>query len=145
MNLSNGYLLDRVILSRFSIIPVPVPVPILLSSICSPKISPQIIAPCIILNPNMFHNMTQNASFLINITTMEGLPKEDDFPEFQHGLELFNGNGLTPSLRSSCLTLVAEQEICSNPPTSAALPSPNKKRLLEQVSHIHGLHAISTS
>jgi hypothetical protein len=76
---------------------------------------------------------------------MEGLPKEDDFPEFQRGLELFNDTELPPSLRSSCLALVAEQEIRSNPRTSAALPSPNKKRLLEQVSHIHGLHAISTS
>jgi hypothetical protein len=94
----------------------------------------------------MFHNMTQSASFPTNINTMmEGLPKEDDFPEFQRGLEVFNNNELPPSLRSSCLALVAEQEIRSNPPTSAALPSPNKKRLLEQVSYIHGLHAISTS
>jgi hypothetical protein len=90
--------------------------------------------------------MTQNASFLTNITTMEGLPMEDDFLEFQRGLELFNDNELPLSLRSSCLVLVAEHEIRSNPPTSAALPSPNKKCLLEQVSHIHGLlHAISTS
>jgi hypothetical protein len=49
------------------------------------------------------------------------------------------------SLRSSCLALVAEQEIRSNPPTLSAHPSPNKKRLLDQVSYIHGLHAISTS
>jgi hypothetical protein len=76
---------------------------------------------------------------------MEGLPKEDDFPDFQRGLELLNDNKLPPSLRSSCLALVAEQEIRSNPPTSAALPSPNKKRLLEQVAHIHGLQAITTS
>jgi hypothetical protein len=93
----------------------------------------------------MFHNTTLNASFLPNFTTMEGLPKEDNFPDFQRGLELFNDNELPPSLRSSCLALVAEQEIRSNPPTSAALPSPNKKRLLEQVSHINGLHTISTS
>jgi hypothetical protein len=39
-----------------------------------------------------------------------------DFPEFQHGLELFNDNALPPSLRSSCLALVAEQEIDSNRP-----------------------------
>jgi hypothetical protein len=103
------------------------------------------LAPRIILNPNMFHNMTQNASFPPNITTMAGLPKEDNFHKFQRRLELFNDNELPPSLRSSYLALVAEQEICSNPPTSAALPLPNKKRLLEQVSHIHGLHAIPTS
>jgi hypothetical protein len=70
--------------------------------------------------------------YVPNITTMEGLSKEDDFPEFQRGLEVFNDNEeLPPSLSSSCLALVAEQEICSNPPTSAALPSPNKKCLLE--------------
>ncbi len=93
----------------------------------------------------MVHNMTQNALFAPNITTMEGLPKDDNFPKFQRGLELFNDKQLPPSLRSSCLALVAEQEIRSNPPTSAALPSPNKKRLMEQVSYIHGLGAISTS
>jgi hypothetical protein len=43
------------------------------------------------------------------------------------------------------LALVAKQEIHSNPPTLAAHPSPNKKHLLDQVSHIHGPHAISTS
>jgi hypothetical protein len=49
-------------------------------------------------------------------------------------------------LRSSCLALVAEQEIYSNAQTLSAHPAlPNKKRLLDQVSHIHGLHAISTS
>jgi hypothetical protein len=58
---------------------------------------------------------------------------------------LFNNTKLPSSLRSSCLALVAEQEICSNPPTLSSHPSPNKKRLLDQVSYIHGLHAISTS
>ena len=80
-----------------------------------------------------------------NILTMGDFPKDGNFPNFQRGLELFNDTELPSSLRSSCLALVAEQEIRSNPPTLSANPSPNKKRLLDQVSHIHGLHAISTS
>jgi hypothetical protein len=93
----------------------------------------------------MFHNMTQNVSFWPNILTMGDLPKDDNFPNFQRGLELFNDTKLPSSLRSSCLALIAEQEICSNPPTLSSHPSPNKKRSLDQVSYIHGLHAISTS
>jgi hypothetical protein len=83
--------------------------------------------------------------FPLNILTMGDLPNDGNFSNFQRGLELFNDTELPSSLRSSCLALVAEQEIRSNPPTLSAHPSPNKKRLLDQVSHIHGLHAISTS
>jgi hypothetical protein len=95
----------------------------------------------------MFNNMTQNASFLMNITTMEVLSKDDNFPKLQQGLELFNDNQLPASLWSSCLAaLVTKQDIHRNPPTLlAAYPSPNKKCLVDQVSHMHGLHAISTS
>jgi hypothetical protein len=89
--------------------------------------------------------MTQNASFCPNILTMGDLPKDDNFPNVQRGLELFNDTKLPSSLRSSCLALIAEQEIRSNPSTLSSHPSPNKKRLLDQVSYIHGLHAISTS
>jgi hypothetical protein len=91
------------------------------------------------------HHFRQNASFQPNILTMGDLPKDDNFLNFQRGLELFNDTELPSALRSSCLALVAEQEIRSNPPTLSAPPSPNKKQLLDQVSHIHGLHAISTS
>jgi hypothetical protein len=137
--------LDRVIRSRLSYIPVPLSV-LLSFIICPRKLSPYNLArPRIILNPNMFHNMTQNASFPPNITTMEDLPKDDNFPNFQSGLELFNDTELPPSLRSSYLALVSEQEIRSNPPTLSAHPSPNKKRLLDQLLYIHGLHAFSTS
>jgi hypothetical protein len=45
-----------------------------------------------------FQNMTQNASFPINIITMEGWLKDDDFPKFQEGLDLFNDNELPASL-----------------------------------------------
>jgi hypothetical protein len=76
---------------------------------------------------------------------MGDLPKDSNSPNFQRALELFNDTDLPPSLLSSCLALVAGQEISSNPPTLSAQPSPNKKRLLDQVLHIHGLHAISTS
>jgi hypothetical protein len=93
----------------------------------------------------MFHNMTRNASFWPNILTMGDLPKDDNFLNFQRGLELFNDTKLPSSLRSSCLALIAEQEIHSNPPTLSSHSSPNKKQLLDQVSYIHGLHAISTS
>ncbi len=89
--------------------------------------------------------MTQNASFPPNILTMGDLPKDSNVPDFQRGLELSNDTELPPSLQSSCLALVAEQEIRSNPPTLSAQPSPNKKRLLDQVSYIQGLHAVSTS
>jgi hypothetical protein len=81
----------------------------------------------------------------LNILTMGDLPKDDNFPNFQRGLELFSDTELPSSLRSSCLALIAKQEIRSNPPTLSAHPSPNKKRLLDQVSYIHGLHTISTS
>jgi hypothetical protein len=57
----------------------------------------------------MFHNMTQNAYFLINIITMEGLSKDKNFPKFQKGLELLNDNELTAFLGSSCLALVGKQ------------------------------------
>jgi hypothetical protein len=81
------------------------------------------LASRIILNPNMFHNMTQNP----NLLTMGDLPKDDNFPNFQRGLELFNDTELPLSLRCSCLALVAEQKIRSNSPTSSAHLSPNKK------------------
>jgi hypothetical protein len=46
-------------------------------------------------------------------------------------LDLFNDNELPASLQSSCLALVAQQEIHSNP----AHPSPNINRYLDQVPH----------
>ena len=73
-----------------------------------------------------------------------GLPKDDNHPNYQRGLELFNDNDLPSCLRSSCLALLTEQEIRSHPLSSACNPSPNKKRLLDQVSHINALHAISS-
>ena len=96
----------------------------------------------------MLHNMTQTTFFLYIISTMDrlpiGLPKDDNHPNYQRGLELFNDNDLPSCLRSSCLALLTEQEIRSHPLTSVCNPSPNKKRLLEQVSHINALHAISS-
>jgi hypothetical protein len=74
---------------------------------------------------------------------MDPVSLDDPVPKFQSGLDLFNDNELSPSLRSSCHALIAEQEIPSNPPTLASNPSPNKKRFLEQVSHIHSLDAVS--
>ena len=77
---------------------------------------------------------------------MDPVLLDEPVPKFQRGLDLFNDNELPPaSLRSSCLVLIAEHEIRTNPPTLASNPSPNKKRLLEQVSHIHGLDAISNA
>ena len=65
-------------------------------------------------------------------------------PIIRHDLELFNDNNLSSCSRSSCLALLTEQEIRSHLLTSVCNPSPNKKRLLEQVSHINALHAISS-
>jgi hypothetical protein len=71
--------------------------------------------------------MTQNASFPPNITTMEDLPKDDNFHNFQCGLELFNDTELPPSLPSSCLALVTEQEFHSNPATNIISSSLTKQ------------------
>jgi hypothetical protein len=58
---------------------------------------------------------------------MEAMSKDDNFSKFQQGLELYNGNELPASLWSSCLALVAEQEIHSNPPTLASSSSLTKQ------------------
>ena len=76
---------------------------------------------------------------------MDPVSLDEPLPKFQRGLDLFNDNELPPSLRSSCLALIAEHEIRTNPPTLASNPSPNKKRLLEQGSHSHGLDAVSNA
>ncbi len=76
---------------------------------------------------------------------MDPVSLDEPLPKFQRGLDLFNDNESPPSLRSSCLALIAEHEIRTNPRTLAYNPSPNKKRLLEQVSHIHCLDAISNA
>jgi len=51
---------------------------------------------------------------------MDLLPKDDMVPDFQRELELFNDNALPHALRSSCLALVAKQEIRRNPPGKRA-------------------------
>jgi hypothetical protein len=90
--------------------------------------------------------MTQNASFPPNITTMEDLPKDDNFHNFQRGLELFNDTELPPSLPSSCLALVTEQEFHSNPATNIISSSLTKQETftawIRVVSRIHALHAV---
>ncbi len=61
----------------------------------------------------------------------------------QCGFELFNDNDLPEELRSSCLALVAQQEVRSNLSLASANPSPKKKNFLAQVAYIQGLHAAS--
>jgi hypothetical protein len=68
--------------------------------------------------------------FPLNILTMGDFPNDGNFPNFQLGLELFNDNELPSSLRSSCLALVAEQEIRSNPPTLAISSSLSKQETI---------------
>jgi hypothetical protein len=82
------------------------------------------------LGPNMLHNVTQKmTSFLMNISTMEGLPKDDNHPNDHRGLELFNGNEVSPSLRSFCPTLPTEQVIHSHP-TQGSFPCSDEDPLL---------------
>jgi hypothetical protein len=61
----------------------------------------------------------------------------------QCGFELFNDNDLPEELRSSCLALVAQQEVHSNILLASANPSPKKKNVLAQVAYIQCLHAAS--
>ena len=61
---------------------------------------------------------------------MGDLPKDGNFPNFQRGLELFNDTKLPSSLRTSCLALIAEQEIRSNPPTLAISSSLSKQETI---------------
>jgi hypothetical protein len=74
---------------------------------------------------------------------MAVFPKDDMLPDFQRGLELFNDKDLPAALRSSCLALVAQQEIRTNPPHCFDIESPKKKRYMTQVTHIRGLDAVS--
>jgi hypothetical protein len=64
-------------------------------------------------------------------------------PDLQCAFELFNDNELPEGLRSSCLTLVAQQEVHSNISLASANPSPKKKNFLAQVAYIQCLHAAS--
>jgi hypothetical protein len=59
------------------------------------------------------------------------------------GFELFNNNDLPEELQSSCLALVAQQEVHSNLLLASANPSPKKKKFLAQVAYIQCLHAAS--
>ena len=58
---------------------------------------------------------------------MAVFPKDDMLPDFRRGLELFNDKDLPAALRSSCLALVAQQEIQTNiPPHCFDIESPKK-------------------
>jgi hypothetical protein len=64
-------------------------------------------------------------------------------PNLQRVFKLFNNNDLPEELRSSCLALVAQQEVHSNLSLASANPSPKKKHFLAQVAYIQCLYAAS--
>jgi hypothetical protein len=92
-----------------------------------PKLSSKISRPVPHFLPNTVHKMTQNVLTYVIFTTMTGFLKDDMVPNFQHGLKLFNNKDLPQALRSSCLTLVAQQEIFRNPLHSSDIQYPKKK------------------
>jgi hypothetical protein len=67
---------------------------------------------------------------------MADYPNGELVPNLKRGFQLFNKDSLPAELRSSCLALVAQQEVHSNRTLSSASPSPNKKEFLSQVEYI---------
>jgi hypothetical protein len=85
--------------------------------------------------------MTQNLLISTIFIAMANLPNGDLVPNLKRGFELFNN--LPEDLRSSCLALVAQQEVRSNLSLSSANPSQKKKHFLAQVAYIQCLHGAS--
>jgi hypothetical protein len=99
-----------------------------------PKLSSKIVSS---------HNMTQNLLISTIFIAMANLPNGDLVPNLKRGFELFNNTDLPEDLRSSCLALVAQQEVRSNLSLSSANPSQKKKHFLAQVAYIQCLHGAS--
>jgi hypothetical protein len=74
---------------------------------------------------------------------MANFPNGHLLPNLQRGFELLKDNNLPEELRSSCLTLVAQQEVHSNLSLASANPLPKKKTFLAQVAYIQCLHPAS--
>jgi hypothetical protein len=102
-----------------------------------PKLSSKLSLPVPCFPPNIDHNMTQILFFSTIFITMANFP----VPNRQRGFELFDNNDLSEEFHSSCLALVAQQEVCSNLSLASANPSPKKN--FAQVAYIQCLLAAS--